>query len=76
MAKIFYKSSERSCITGGRGRYIILPSRRSDTSQNVVPILEVFEMLRVISAEKAFQFYHRNRSQLTEIFYIIAYTAD
>ena len=41
----------------GSKRYITLPSRRSDASQNVMLILEVFEILRVISSEKTFEFY-------------------
>ena len=47
----------------GSKRYITLPSHRSDTSKKVAPILEIFEMLRVISSEKTLQFYYCNRTQ-------------
>ena len=60
---------------GGK-RYITLPSRRSDSANNGISILEIFEMLSVIFSEKAFEFYYRNRTQLAEIFYIITDTAN
>ena len=56
--------------------YITLPSHRSDASKNVAPILEIFEMLRVISTEKALQFNYGNRSQFAKLFHVIADTAD
>ena len=46
----------------GSKRYITLPSHRSDSANNGISILEVFEILRVISSEKAFEFHYRNRT--------------
>jgi len=51
----------------GSKRYITPPSCRSNASQNVTPILEVLEMLFVISSEKTLQLYYLQAKQLAEI---------
>ena len=61
---ILKKSSERSSITGGAEGISHSRPAAATRPQNVALNLEIFEMLRVISSEKAFQFYHGNRAQL------------
>ena len=52
------------CPQGALPHLTMLPAAAATRPQNVAPNLEIFEMLRVISSEKAFQFYHGNRAQL------------
>ena len=76
MERILKKTSEQCYITGGAGGISHSRPAAATHLKNDTPSSEIFEMLCVISAEKALQFYYCNRTQFAEIFYIIADTAN
>ena len=52
------------CPQGALPHLAMLPAAAAMYLQNDAPNSDIFEILRVISSEKAFEFYYRNRAQL------------